>query len=295
MMGFCWRFALAAFAVMPGIAAAADLPAAPPSAPPATAPATYVPPAPDWIVTLGVEGRMLPAWPGAAESKLGALVLPLFDFRKVGEPANFFGPRDSFNSTSLILSQFRFGPASSSSTDEEQWNYRTFRPRGTSATRLKSGCSSEYWPVTWLRLRGEVRQGIGGETGLTGDVFLDAIVPLGQWTLSAGPRIELQSTAAVSPFFSITPSQSGATQVYGPQSGLAPLPVYNATGGFYSWGVGGKAQYTFNPQWAAYSFVEFEQITGSAAGSPLVTQRGSPDQFTYGLGVTYTFTMHPLW
>jgi outer membrane protein len=238
---------------------------------------------------------MLPAWPGAAESKLGALVLPLFDFRKVGEPANFFGPRDSFGFNILNSSQFRFGPAIKLINEREQWNYKELYGLGNIGYTAQVGVFGEYWPVTWLRLRGEVRQGIGGETGLTGDVFLDAIVPLGQWTLSAGPRIELQSTAAVSPFYSITPSQSGATQVYGPQSGLAPLPVYNATGGFYSWGVGGKAQYTFNPQWAAYSFVEFEQITGSAAGSPLVTQRGSPDQFTYGLGVTYTFTMHPLW
>jgi hypothetical protein len=27
----------------------------------------------------------------------------------------------------------------------------------------------------------------------------------------------------------------------------------------------------------------------------LVIQRGSPNQFTFGLGATYSFTMHPLW
>jgi hypothetical protein len=26
-----------------------------------------------------------------------------------------------------------------------------------------------------------------------------------------------------------------------------------------------------------------------------VTMRGSPNQFTFGLGATYTFSMHPLW
>jgi len=41
--------------------------------------------------------------------------------------------------------------------------------------------------------------------------------------------------------------------------------------------------------------VEYERITDSAANSPLVTMRGSPNQFTFGLGATYTFSMHPLW
>jgi len=41
--------------------------------------------------------------------------------------------------------------------------------------------------------------------------------------------------------------------------------------------------------------VEYERITDSAANSPLVTMRGSPNQFTIGLGATYAFGMHPLW
>ncbi len=83
--------------------------------------------------------------------------------------------------------------------------------------------------MPWLRVRGEIRQGIGGETGVSGDLFADVVVPLGQWRLSGGPRLSLQSTAAVSPYFSITAAQSGASG----------LPVYNATGVFYSYGAGG--------------------------------------------------------
>jgi len=91
---------------------------------------------------------------------------------------------------------------------------------------VQAGAFAEYWPVQWLRLRSEVRQGIGGETGVTGDVFLDAIVPVGQFRLSAGPRLTAQSTAAISPYFSITPAQSiGSTA-----AGLPALPVYHADG-----------------------------------------------------------------
>ncbi len=73
------------------------------------------------------------------------------------------------------------------------------------------------------------------------------------------------------------------------------LPVYNASGGVYSYGAGGQAEYFWNPQWQVHVLAEYERLTGSVAGSPLVIQRGSPNQFTFGVGATYSFTMHPLW
>jgi outer membrane protein len=103
--------------------------------------------------------------------------------------------------------------------------------------------------------------------------------------------VTLQSAAAVSPYFSITQAQSlGSTAV-----GLPMLPVYNAKGGLYSYGAGTQLEYFFNPQWSAHTLVEYERLTGSVADSPLVTQRGSPNQFTFGLGASYSFNMAPWW
>ena len=156
---------------------------------------------------------------------------------------------------------------------------------------LQLGGFAQYWALPWLRLRAELRQGIGGETGLTGDLFADAVVPLGQWRISGGPRMTVQSAAAISPYFGITAAQSAGSTV----SGLPALPVYSASGGIYSYGAGGQVEYFWNPQWSTHAIVEYERLTGSAAASPLVTMRGSPNQFTYGVGATYTFNMHPLW
>jgi outer membrane protein len=54
-----------------------------------------------------------------------------------------------------------------------------------------------------------------------------------------------------------------------------------------------------SPRWrfalAAHTFIEYERLTGSPADSPLVTQRGSPNQLAYGVGATYSFNMHPWW
>ena len=62
-----WGVGIAFLVVAPLRAQAADLPEAPVPAP--TAPAAYAPApvVPDWIVTVGGELRVIPAWPGAPE------------------------------------------------------------------------------------------------------------------------------------------------------------------------------------------------------------------------------------
>ena len=286
-----WRFALALFAVgAPGVAAAADLPQ---QAPPPTAPAAYVPAVPDWIVTIGAEGRIIPAFPGASDKKLGWSALPLFSIRKAGTPPDFFGPRDSFGFNLINTAMFQFGPALQFVNRRKASSYAELNGLADVDYAAQVGAFANFWPVSWLRLRGEVRQGIGGETGVTGDVFLDAVVPVGQWTFSAGPRMTLQTAKATSPYFSITAAQATAANRLQPT--LGKLTAYTAGGGFYSYGAGAQVQYAFNPTWTAHAFVEYQRLTNSAADSPLVTQRGSPNQVTYGLGATYSFNMHPLW
>jgi outer membrane protein len=275
--------------LVPAIASAADLPAQAPA--PASAPAAYVPPAPDWIVTIGGELRIGPKWPGAPTDKFGLTGGPLFSIRKVGTPPEYFGPRDSFGFSILDIGQFKIGPAVKLIWQRKASDDVALNGLGDINFALQVGAFAEYWPVQWLRLHGELRQGFGGERGVTGDLFVDAVVPAGQFRFSAGPRLTVQTTAAISPYFSITPAQSAGSTV----AGLPALPVYHAGGGVYSYGAGGQVEYFFNPQWAVHGFVEYERLVGSAADSPLVTQRGSPNQLTFGLGATYAFATHPWW
>ena len=274
-----------------GSAMAADLPAQP--IPPPTAPAVYAPAVPDWIVTIGLEGRIVPGFPGAPAKELGWSGLPLFSIRNQGTPPDFFGPRDSFGFSVINTPVFQFGPAVQIVDRRKASDYVETNGLADVNYAAQVGAFANIWPLPWLRLRGEARQGIGGETGVTGDVFLDAVVPIGQWTFSAGPRMTLQTAAATSPYFSITAAQAIAANAL--QPGLAPLTAYHAGGGVYSYGAGTQLQYAFNQTWTAHAFVEYQRLTGSAADSPLVTQRGSPNQFIYGLGATYSFNMHPLW
>jgi len=290
----CRRFVIAALAVIaPGIAAAADLPVAP-AAPPPTAPVIYTPPVPDWTVTIGGEFRVIPAWPGAPLPPLGYTGVPLFSIRKAGTPPQFFGARDSFGFSIVDLGMFRIGPAVKLVWERDSTSYAQLNGLPHVNYAIQAGGFVEFWPVPWLRLRTEVRQGFWGENGLTGDAFLDAVVPLGQFRWSAGPRVTLQSAAAINPYFGFTAAEAAAANM---TFGQPPLPLtgYSANGGLYSYGAGTKLEYFLDPQWEVHGLFEYERLTGSAADSPLVTLRGSPNQYTFGIGATYSFNMQPLW
>jgi len=289
MASMAWRIAVVAlFLGVADVAVAADLPMPGPM----PQPITKAPPAPaDWIVTIGAEVRAIPAWPGAPTSLYGISGMPLFYIRKPGDLPFFFGARDSFGFPLFDYGPFQAGPVGRLVYPRYASSYPQLAGFGDVNWAVQLGGFAQYWPTPWLRLRGELRQGIGAETGLTGDLFADAVVPLGQFRLSGGPRVTFQTAAAISPYFGITAAQSAASTV----SGLPALPVYNTSGGVYSYGAGGQLEYFWNPQWSTHALVEYERLTGSAANSPLVTMRGSPNQFTFGLGATYTFNMHPLW
>ena len=77
--------------------------------------------------------------------------------------------------------------------------------------------------------------------------------------------------------------------------GASGLPVFDVGGGVRSFGAGTQARYQWNAQWASHAFVEYTKLTGDVANSPIVTQRGSPNQAMFGFGTTYSFDIPALW
>ena len=238
----------------------------------------------DWTVTIGVEGRVMPTYEGSNGSMLRPL--PMFGIRRAGTPWKFRSPRDGASIAILDSGQFRLGPTIKLRTDRKESADTNLRGLGDVAWAVEAGAFVEYWPMDWLRTRVELRQGFGGHHGLVSDLTADLVVPVTpQLTLSGGPRLSLSSAAATSPYFSITAAQSVASG----------LPVYDAGGGVRSFGAGAQARYEWSPQWATHVFTEYERLSGAAASSPLVVQRGKRDQIQVGIGATYSFDMKALW
>ena len=232
----------------------------------------------DWTVTVGAEGRVRPDFDGARHDM--AVPVPIFSVRRAGTPAAFHSPRDSAGVSLLDLMGFSAGPVGKIVMARKAADFAELAGLGNVATAFEVGGFIQYFPVDWFRARAEVRQGFGGHHGIVADLLGDVIVPLSpQWTLSGGPRLSLESTDALAPYFSINPAQAAASG----------LPTFSARGGAHSAGAGAQLRYQIAPQWEAHTYVEYQRLLGSAAASPLVTQRGSPDQVTAGVGLSYSF------
>ena len=260
-----------------GAAQAADLPARTAS----TLVQTATPN--DWTVTIGAEGSVVPRYQGADHYIFRPV--PLFDIRKAGTPPRFHSPRESFGFGLVDLGNFRAGPVGKLLYSRKEGDDDNLRGLGDIDWGVEVGGFVEYWPLQWLRAYAELRQGFSAHHGLVSDILIDAVYRVTpQLTLSAGPRLTLESAAAVSPYFDVTPAQSAASG----------LPVYDAGGGITSWGVGGQARYQWSPQWLTYTYVEYQRLVGDVADAPLVSLRGSRDQFQVGLGVSYSFDVPAL-
>jgi outer membrane protein len=267
---------LLAAAAFPVAAMAADLDSYPPT--------SYAAPAPSgWTVTLGAEARMLPSFPGSSRSVVRPV--PLFDIRRAGTPRHFSSPRDGFGFGLFDTGNFRIGPTAKLRLPRKQSDDTKLTGLGDVNWAVELGLFAEYWPVELLRTRLEVRQGLGGHRGLVSDLTADVVIPVGQMTVSAGPRLTYVTAPANRPYFSIDAAQSLASG----------LPMFTAKGGVYSYGAGAQVRYEWTPRLATHVFAEYERLTGSAADSPLVVQRGSVNQVTAGIGATYAFDIPGVW
>jgi outer membrane protein len=266
-------------AVMPAtLAYAADLPS---PAPPA---ATAAPPPSFWTVELGLELRALPHYQGS--EVYGVYPYPLFDVRPAGTPPRFHAPRDGIGYALYDSDMLKAGPVLQVELGRHVKHNPALAGLGNVGTAAEIGGFVDLWPTHWLRARVELRQGFGGHHGVVSDETLDVVAPVSpQWTLSGGPRMTIASREANKPYFNVDPNQSVA-------SGIA---VYDAGGGVRSVGAGAQARYQWNQKWASHAFLEYTRLVGGAGNSPIVTERGAPDQAMVGFGTTYSFDVPALW
>jgi len=147
---------------------------------------------------------------------------------------------------------------------------------GNLGASLELGGTLDY-KLGPLTLSAGVRHGIGGHKSLVGDasasltkVFKTPGPPI---AVILSPNIKMGEASLTQAYYGITPEQSLA-------SGLAE---YSTDGGIYSVGVNAITFVPTSRDSAFILFASLRELTGSAADSPLVRQRGDTTQGAVGL------------
>lgn len=231
-----------------------------------------------WRVTIGGGAQLYPKYPGA--DSYGINPLPIFGIRREGAPMPFEAPDDGFGFGLLGRdSVVNFGPALRFQNKREEDDVGA--AVGDVGFTIEVGGFVELYPMENFRLRGELRQGLGGHDGLTGDVGADLVLrDADSYIFSIGPRARWADNDYHDSYFGVP-------------AGL-PTPgftAYNPGGGFYA--IGAVAGYTqrLGRSWGLYGYAGYDRLIGDAADSPIVRVTGSRDQFSGGLGLFYEFNV----
>jgi len=231
-----------------------------------------------YTITVGAGAQTYPKYPGA--DSYGINPLPIFGFRREGTPMPFEAPDDGIGLGFLGRdSAFNFGPAIRLQNKREQDDVGA--PVGDVGFTVEVGGFVEIFPSDNFRIRAELRQGLGGHEGLTGDIGADLVVRDADSTIfSIGPRARWADNDYHDAYFGVP--------VAIPASGLA---AFDPGSGFYAIGAVAGITHKLGRNWGLQGYVGYDRLIGDAADSPIVRGFGSRDQFSGGLGLFFEFNI----
>jgi outer membrane protein len=230
------------------------------------------------IVTIGAGPQIYPKYPGA--DSYGLYPMFIGGLRRPGQPMPFSAPDQGF-SVGLLGhdSAVDFGPVLGFQSKREQEDVGA--PVGDVGLTVEAGGFVQAWLGRHLRLRADLRQGIGGHKGMIGDVGADLVLrDRDRYIFSIGPRARFSSGRYQDAYFRVTPAAALASG----------LPAYDPSGGgFHAVGVQSSLTWRMDRNWGLYGYAGYDRLIGDAARSPIVRDLGSRDQFSGGLGLFYEF------
>ncbi len=232
-----------------------------------------------YVVTLTGNGQFVPRFPGSND--LTGFYYPSVNIRRIEEPARFAAPDDGF-SISVLDDEpsVRVGPV----VRVQSGRYLSDDRRLFGLQKLnfsaEPGVFLEYFPVSFIRARVELRYSLNGVEGLVGNAGIDFIAPYDRFTFSLGPRITFADANYMRDYFGVRPFEAALN---------GRLPAYHPGAGLMSAGVMGSATYKWNETWSTTGYAGYNRLVDDAARSPIPRIIGSRDQLTIGASVSYSF------
>lgn len=234
---------------------------------------------PDRFVMVGMGPRLEPSHPGSSHTKIGPV--PVINVWRedrlfpVESPDEGKGPTllGSRNQTAAGLT-FAFAPRRPTEAATQGLRKVGFG--------IEAGVFAETYVMPALRLRGELRHGIGAHSAAVGDVALDLVVRSNRddrALLTIGPRLRLASSKYNRRFFGIDAAEAAASG----------LPQYTAKGGLNAVGIVAGGYLPLDQRWGLFAFAGYDRLMNSAAQNPLTSQRGNRNQLNGGIALTHVF------
>lgn len=230
-----------------------------------------------WNITVGAGVGAAPKYLGSKD--MGVSFRPVFSVgRGVGN--RYLSVADDNIGFGLVEGeQWRAGVTGKLLWERRESRDIKLRGMGNVPFGGEIGGFAEFYPLPWLRARGDLRHGISAHNAFVGEVKLDAFARIAdRWTVSAGPRVAFAGRDFTQTYLGVNAVQSLRTG----------LPQFTAQSGVLSYGAATQLNYQWTPRIETSVFAQYNRLSGDAAESPLTKQRGSRDQFTVGSTLRWT-------
>jgi MipA family protein len=233
----------------------------------------------EWLVMVGIGPRVSPTYPGSTEAKLGPT--PVLKLWRADEPLPVGTPDGG---KSIRIAGHRHDRAAGFSLALAPRRGREPATEGlrTVGRGVEAGVFAQDYVTPTLRVRGDIRQGIGAHDALRASVAIDYVMRAkdnDRKLMTIGPRVRFASGKYNRRYYGIDASEVAASG----------LPQYRPKGGINAIGLAAGAHYPLDRRWGLYGFASAERLMDGAANSPLTRERGSRNQLSGGMALTYVF------
>lgn len=225
---------------------------------------------------IGLGAQLVPSYPGSDSLS----VRPLVDVARArgDQPFAFEAPDESFGFALFNKNGFAVGPAIGFEGSRKAKDVGADLPKVDFS--IEAGAFVQYAFSESFRARMELRKGLSGHKGWISNIGVDFVSrDRDEWLFSIGPRLTVADKKYHRAYFSVAPEDTIASG----------LPAYSAGGGILAAGATAGFLRQLTPRWGLYSYAKYDRLVGDAADSPIVRHHGSRNQFSGGLGLTYTF------
>jgi outer membrane protein len=233
---------------------------------------------PPRIVRIGLGAEIVPDHVGADGTKWSPLVD--FDLKREGKDFEFEAPDESFGFSIVHAGGFELGPSANLESARRPSRFPV--PIDKVPMTFEAGAFAQLYVAKSLRVRGELRKGLGGHDGWISQLSADYIARRGDdYVFSIGPRLTWADEEYQQSYFGVTPAQAAASG----------LPAFDADSGVRGVGAATSLHYQLSKRWGVAAYGRYERLVGDAGRSPLIRTYGSRSQMSAGLALNYTFRL----